>query len=247
MPRVDLARGLGRRAYASIPHLPGSRTGPSDRHVGAGQAALCTDPEAVRPGDRVVVEEKLDGSCVAVVYDGDALLAVGREGAPAAASGNEARRWFAAWVEAEAGRLAAALEPGERLVGEWLALCHGTRYVLPHAPFVGFDLMRGAERVPVAERDARLARAGLPRPHRVHDGAPLPVEPALARLGTGGPGAGGPPEGLVWRVERPAPGGARVVLVAKYVRAGKVDGALLPEHTGAAPIHHWTPEGACSS
>jgi hypothetical protein len=46
------------------------------------------------------------------------------------------------------------------------------------------------------------------------------------------------PEGLVYRVEA----GGRVVLVAKWVRPDKVDGAYLPEKTGRAALYHWSCE-----
>jgi ATP-dependent RNA circularization protein (DNA/RNA ligase family) len=81
----------------------------------------------LKPGEVVVVEEKLDGSCVAAVRDGDEIVALGRQGTLAAASPNEARRLFASWVEARRARFLSALAPGERLVGEWLAMAHGTR------------------------------------------------------------------------------------------------------------------------
>jgi hypothetical protein len=154
---------LGGPAYGSIPHLPGSRTGhdgaasgpkpragkagagASDRTISPHRARALTD-RAERPGDRVFVEEKLDGSCVAAARVGDAILALGREGALAAESLNDSRRRFAAWVEREKERFLAVLDPGERLVGEWLALAHGTRYRLPHEPFVAFDLMAGSAR-----------------------------------------------------------------------------------------------------
>jgi hypothetical protein len=48
----------------------------------------------------------------------------------------------------------------------------------------------------------------------------------------GAHGAIDPVEGLVWRLER----SGLVVGRAKYVRAGKVDGALLPENSGQDAI-----------
>ena len=58
-------RPLGGPAYGSIPHLPGSRTGPSDRTIELGQARICLERTRDRH-DLVIVLEKLDGSCVAV-------------------------------------------------------------------------------------------------------------------------------------------------------------------------------------
>jgi len=224
-----------RRAYPSIPHLPGSRTGLADRHVSAGQARLCTTASPTR-SDEVIVQEKLDGSCVVAVRIGDEILALGREGRPAADSPNPARRRWAAWVATQRARFLAVLEPGERLVGEWLVLAHATRYALPHEPFVAFDLMRGPERLTHDALDQRLAPGEFVRPGVVHRGRPIAVDQVMARLGAGSHGALDPVEGAVWRVERTQAGTRRVILVAKFVRHDKLDGALLPENTGQPAI-----------
>lgn len=222
------------RLYPSIPHLPGSRCA-DDRTVSTAQARRCTDPAAA--SGVVIVQEKLDGSCVAVVREERGVVARGREGRLAAESGNEARRWFAAWVAERAALFEAVLAPGEILAGEWLALVHGTRYALPHGPFVPFDVFCNEKRLGVDALAARLAGTGLPLPHEVHRGAPIAVADAARALGQGGHGAIDLPEGLVYRVER----GGEVVLVAKWVRPGKVDGCYLPENSGAPALHHWTP------
>lgn len=233
-------RPLGTRAYGSIPHLPGSRTGPADRHVPAGQARICTERVRDRR-DTVIVQEKLDGSCVAVARIGEDIVALGREGALAAESRNPSRRLWARFVAAQRGRFARALEPGERLVGEWLALAHGTRYDLPHEPFVCFDLMRGAKRAPLAVVQARAERVALPLPGLVHRGGAVGVSAALAALGTGFHGALDPVEGAIWRVERRRGSEIEVDIVAKYVRLDKVDGCLLPENSGQPAIWNWRP------
>jgi hypothetical protein len=223
---------VAKRLYGKIPHLPGSRTGPSDRHVDDALAARCTVRE--HPGDTVLVQEKLDGSCVAIVREGGALVAYGREGRPCASARNDGRRAFAAWVAEHAGRFGGVLAEGERLVGEWLAVAHGTRYALPHGPFVAFDLFAAeGARASFDTLAARAAAAGLALPHLVHRGGALGVDAALERLGVHGfHGAVDPAEGLVWRVER----SAAVVAVAKYVRPGKRDGCYLADHTGQPPV-----------
>jgi hypothetical protein len=223
-----------RRLYGKIPHLPGSRTGPSDRHVDEALAARCTLRE--RAGDTVLVQEKLDGSCVAIVREPErgAIVAYGREGRPCATARNDGRRAFAAWVAEQAGRFEACLAPGERLVGEWLAVAHGTRYALPHEPFVAFDLF-GADgaRATFDTLAARAAAARLAMPHLLHRGGALGLEVALERLGTHGfHGALDPAEGLVWRVES----ADAVAAVAKYVRPGKQDGCYLADHTGQPAV-----------
>lgn len=235
-------RPLGGKAYGSIPHLPGSRTGPADRHLAPGLARICTE-RARGAGDHVVVLEKLDGSCVAAARLGDTLVALGREGRLAAQSPNEARRLWAAWVSAHTERFLAVLQPGERLVGEWLALAHGTRYALPHEPFVCFDLMRERERLPWHELVSRARAGGFVTPGLIHEGGPLSIEAAMERLRGGGfHGASDPVEGAVWRVERRVGETVRVDFLAKYVRPDKIDGSLLPENTGRPAVWNWRPE-----
>lgn len=219
-----------KKLYGKIPHLPGSRLGPSDRTADAALAARCAGPG--RRGDRVIVSEKLDGSCVAIVREADGVVAYGRDGAPCAASRNDGRRAFAAWLEARAAARPAwhdALAVGEWLVCEWLALAHGTRYALPHGPTVAIDGF-GADggRWPLDEVRRRAAAMGLPVARVLSDGGALPVCDALALLGEHGHhGALDPAEGVVYRVES----GRRVLGLAKHVRAGKLDGCYLADHT----------------
>lgn len=235
-------RPLGGKAYGSIPHLPGSRTGSADRHLSLAHARVCTE-RARDSQDHVVVLEKLDGSCVAAARLGDSIVALGREGRLAAHSPNEARRLWAAWVSAHAERFRAVLQPGERLVGEWLALAHSTRYALQHEPFVCFDLLSGNERLTWRELVSRVQAGGFVTPGLVHEGGPLSIKAAMERLGGEGfHGASDPVEGAVWRVERRTGDTARVEFLAKYVRPDKVDGSLLPENTGRAAVWNWRPE-----
>jgi hypothetical protein len=226
---------LGRRAYFRIPHLPGSRTGSRDRHLPPPLARRLTC--ASQPGDTVFVQEKLDGSCVAVAKLHGRLLALGREGVRASESANPGRQLFDQWVRANEASLAPLLENGEWLVGEWLALAHGTHYALAHAPFVPFDLLSATTALTVDALGERLARTTiLVPPHLVHRGPALSVEQALASLGQGGHGAD-VVEGAVWRLER----AGQVLCRAKYVRSDKVDGHLLPENSGAPAVWNWRP------
>lgn len=230
-------RPLGHKAYGSIPHLPGSRTGPTDRHLPENLARRLV--EEAPAGYEVLVQEKLDGSCVAVARLDDVIFALGRGGDLAERSRNEGRRMFAAWVAREESRWLALLAPGERLVGEWLALAHSTRYELCGEPFVAFDLMVGEERAGIDELTARVRSAGLVPPHLVHRGPALSVVDALERLGSGGHGALDAVEGLVYRLER----AGEVALIAKHVRHEKSDGSLLPENTGQPALWNWRPDG----
>lgn len=236
-----LTRPLGGPAYGSIPHLPGSRTGPADRHLDLARARRGLSE--ARHGCEVFVEEKLDGSCVAAARIGERILALGRRGDLAARSRNEGRQLWAAWVAAEEARFRRLLAPGERVVGEWLALVHGTRYALEHEPFVAFDLFDAAgERLSHDLRWLRLEAEGFATPTLLHRGGPLSLAAADALLGPRGHhGALDPAEGAVWRVERHRGGRARVEWVAKFVRQGKEDGCLLPERTGRPALWNWRP------
>lgn len=233
--RTAKEQPLGRKAYSKIPHLPGSRTGASDRTAPRGLARRCT--HQAEPGDVVVVQEKLDGSCVAVTLKHGEVLALGREGWRAAESLNPGRQMFARWVATHAERFREVLREGEWLVGEWLALAHATRYRLTHEPFVVFDLFVAPEAA--LGTDALDARLGgrFARPHVLHRGAAVGVDVIDARLGERGHhGALDPVEGAMWRIERDG----RVLTRAKFVRAGKVDGAFLPENSGRPAVWNWT-------
>lgn len=234
---------LGRKAYGSIGHLPGSRVGPGDHAVHEGQARICTEQARDRH-DLIVVQEKLDGSCVAVARIGDALHALTRSGWPAQASRFEQHQIFAAWVRQHEARFRALLEPGERLVGEWIAQAHGTRYelinpILPGhwgiEPFGAFDLMRETHRLPY---EAFMARV-QPRfctPATLHVGGPLPTAEAM-RIHAKRHWPCEKIEGVVYRVHRRA----EVDFCAKYVRPDKVDGLYLPEVSGKPAVWNWRP------
>jgi hypothetical protein len=184
----------------------------------------------------VLVQEKLDGSCVAVARVGDAVLALGREGTLAARSDNPGRRLFADWVERRAQLFAQLLSHEEWLVGEWLALAHSTRYELRHEPFVVFDGFTQGRQWTCDALSERV-RGALPQPHLLHRGGGFEIAAMLQNLGAGGHGALEPPEGAVWRIER----AGRVVGMAKYVRADKLDGVLLPENSGQDAIWNFKP------
>jgi hypothetical protein len=228
---------LGGKAYGSIPHLPGSRLGTGDHHCESGQAAIAT--EKVRDKhDTVIVQEKLDGSCVAVALVDDNIVALGRAGYLAQSSKYEQHQLFAAWAYANADRFREVLWPDERIVGEWLAQAHGTRYLLRHEPFVAFDIMRGTERAPFCDVQRRLnGRFTMPALLSI---GPTSIEKAMGILaGDGFHGALDPVEGAVWRVERQG----KVDFLAKYVRHDKADGAYLPDVSGQPAVWNWRPGG----
>lgn len=231
---------LGSKAYGSIGHLPNSRIGTGDHHVHQGQADICTKKS--RRGDSVIVQEKLDGSNVAVFRRGDELLPLIRAGYLAASSPRRQHQLFAQWATDNAARILEVIEDGERLCGEWLAMAHGTRYALPHEPFVAFDIMRGQRRLLYEDFCLKCARGCVTIPHLIGIGNPMSVEDVLAELDEecNGHGALDPVEGAVWRVERES----RVDFLAKYVRPSKADGAYftadgLPDVWNTWPESSW--------
>jgi len=138
--RALAVKPLGRKNYGSIGHLPCSRMGPSDHACHEGQARIATE-KARDKHDVIIVTEKLDGTNVGIACVGDEIHALGRAGYLAETSKYLQHRLFAQWVHEQ--DWCSVLAPGERLVGEWLAQAHSTRYTLPLGPFAAFDLMVG--------------------------------------------------------------------------------------------------------
>ncbi len=188
---------LGIKNYGHIPHLPGSRMGPGDHHCHEGQALIATE-KARDKNDEVFVQEKLDGSNVGVARIGDTIYPLGRAGYLAATSPFEQHHHFAKWAYANADRFLRVLEDGQRLVGEWLMLAHGTRYELHHEPFVAFDIMEGTERLPF-DNFIKQVQSLFVVPHLLWRGSPFSIEQALDALGDFGfHGALETPEGAIW-------------------------------------------------
>lgn len=222
------AKPLGRKAYGSISHVHGSRLGPGDHHVHEGQSLLCT---VKAPRDKTVwVQTKLDGSCVsAALLDDGSLVALGRAGYLAESSTYEMHYMWAQWVATNERRFRTVLKPGERLVGEWLAQAHGTKYDLRCLePFVAFDIMRADKRLIVDEMYDRVARQ-FATPNRVR--GPAKPEEAMEWLDSYGAEE---PEGVVYRVE----GRKGVDFLAKWVRPDKIDGKYLLD---GDPVWNWRP------
>lgn len=238
--RIKPVKPLGRKAYGSIPHLPGSRLGPGDHHCHPGQDAICM-VKARDKHDRIIVTEKLDGGNVAIAkVAGVGVVALSRSGYLASDSPYPQHHMFAQWVAGFASRFGAMLDYGERINGEWLALAHGTRYELTHEPFVAFDMMVADKRLPHDEVRQRCAFYGVTAARVLSDGPPIHIDAILPMLETSGHGALDAVEGAVWRVERQG----QFDFMAKWVRPDKVDGKYLTDITGHPEIWHWLPSDA---
>jgi hypothetical protein len=223
---------LNGKAYGSIGHMPNSRLGPGDHKVPDGMAAIAC--QKLRDWkDTVIVQEKLDGSCCSIAKIDGQIIPLTRAGYRANTSPYEQHHMFEGWVMQQWGIFSEVLCDGERIVGEWLAQAHGTRYKLRHPPFVAFDLMAGKRRIPYLEFVARVGNI-LPTPALISYGLPIPVEIALMRAQKANAhGALDPVEGVVYRVEREG----EVDFLCKYVRPDKQDGGYFPEFNDGK--HHW--------
>lgn len=228
---------LGFKNYGSIGHLPCSRMGSGDHAVPQGMADIATRKTRDRH-DRVWVTEKLDGSNTGVALIDGKIIALGRAGYLAQTSKYEQHQLFAHWVRENEKRFRDLLFEGDRVVGEWLAQAHGTRYELKHEPWVAFDVMTGQVRWPWEVASRRLAYAGFTTPYLLNDGMnPMSVEDAIAKAERDNAHGADGIEGAVWRVERKG----EFDFLAKYVKPSKVDGALLPEMSGLGEVWNWRP------
>jgi hypothetical protein len=227
--------------YPKIPHLPGSRTGIHDRHCGIVAAKRLL--EESKPGDTVIVQEKLDGSNVIVSRINGLLVALGRDGKLCKNSRNTNRRAFAVWLERNQNRFD-WLQNLERLACEWLPVAHGTRYAFKHEPIVALDFFDAVgTRATLQELQQKISNSSLKIPHVLHVGNAISLQAALEKLGTHGfYGALDQSEGLVYRLER----ANKLLMLAKYVRHGKTDGVYLSDHTGQADVYNLFPESGMS-
>lgn len=247
MSTMKSVKPLGQKNYGSIPHLPGSRMGPADHHCHEGQARICCDKVRDKH-DWIIVQQKYDGSNVGVVKmptgilpgEGPSLKCLSRAGYECCTSPYEQHHIFAGWAfsEKNAARFHELLQPGERIVGEWLAQAHGTRYEINilFEPFVALDIMRGTVRLPWDKFVERICEMTEPftTPQIVGVG-PMPIAEAMEKVCN--PWALDPIEGVVYRVERKG----AVDFLTKYVRPDKVDGSYLPEMSGKEPVWNWRP------
>ena len=240
----------GAKNYGSIPHLPKSRMGPADHACPEGMQRIATQMSRDKH-DRVIVQEKLDGSNVGVAKIDGEIFALQRSGYLAASSPFIQHHYFSEWVEMNRSRFSALLDDGERICGEWLMQAHGTRYSLRHEPFVPFDIMRSTTRTTYDEFVTRVKSHGFTIPFCVHQGGPIGIHEVLEKLGEFGQhGAEDRIEGAVWRVETNRliqPGLSKerrweVDFIVKFVRPDKKDGSYLPTLSGNPEVWNVQPD-----
>lgn len=229
-----------RKNYGSIGHLPKSRLGPGDHSVSEGQASILTD-KARDHKDLIIVQEKLDGANVGILRHEGRLIGLTRKGYKCEDSPMEQFQIFQKFIHTNE-ELFAFLEEGERLVGEWLCMAHGTKYRIENDfPFIAFDLMKEDVRETYINFRARLGNK-IRVAQLLHIGCPISIkkiEKLLDRRNGdeyGYHGALEPVEGAVWRVEREG----KVDFLGKYVRHFKEDGKYFNEDHDKL-VWNWRP------
>jgi len=218
---------LGQKSYGSIGHIPGSRLGPGDHTVHAGQARIVCEKTRDKH-DHIVVQVKVDGTNVSIANVGGEMIPLIRSGYRANSSRYVQHHMFSNWVYKNL-RMFDFLEEGERICGEWLAQAHGTRYRLERDPFVAFDLMTiPHKRATVEELRSRVGDRFI-MPHLLSEGPPRSIEWCKDAINNISPhGEIDPIEGVVFRCERKG----KVDFLCKWVRPDKIDGKYLPEKFG---------------
>lgn len=212
---------LGCKAYHRIPHLIGSHATEGDFFVNKGMNRICTQ-KTRDPKDKIICQEKLDGTSVAIARINGILVPVTRKGWQANTSKYKQHHLFSDWFYKHQDHFE-FLNEGQRVCGEWLAQAHGTLYTLQHEPFVPFDIigLNGAKSYNEFNSDLPDF---FPRPHLLHDGSSISIEEIDRILGYHGHhGATELAEGAVYRVEREG----KLDFMAKYVRAEKKIGYYL--------------------
>jgi len=159
---------LNRKAYHRIPHLLGSHAERGDFYVNQGMDRICTI-KARDKKDIIVVQEKLDGTSVAVARINGILVPVLRSGYEAITSKWKQHHLFANWFYKHQDWFE-FLEEDQRLCGEWIAQAHGTKYSLQHEPFVPFDLL-GPGGAKTFEEFNSIVPDFFTRPHLLHIGS----------------------------------------------------------------------------
>jgi hypothetical protein len=207
--------------------------------ITGGQVAILTEKSRDYK-DLVIVQEKLDGANVGILRHEGELVALTRKGHRAVDSPLEQFQILQKWVCKNEDRFT-FLREGERVVGEWLAMAHGTKYRIIDFPFVAFDLMKADLRYLYVDF-LRKVGMNLPIAKLLHMGGPISIKKVEKKLDVkfadtyGYHGALEPAEGAVWRVEREG----KVDFLAKYVRANKEDGKYFSQNESEL-IWNWRP------
>ncbi|MEM6432387.1 MAG: RNA ligase family protein [Cyanobacteria bacterium P01_D01_bin.115] len=245
-----IKKPLGRKAYGSIPHLPGSKLGPGDHHISEGQARMLL--EKPRKGDTIVIQVKLDGSNVAVakLLDGR-IVPLTRSGYVAETSPYLLHHLFSDWVYSKSAIFESLLNLGEWISGEWMAQVHSIVYELHAEPFIPFDIFSGGTRITYSKLRERLQPLGLHVPSLIFQSTAVGCDDTLSmnlvKQELTHRWNGVRPleshEGAVWRYENKQ---GQVEFMAKWVRPDFVAGKFLENEfpTWNPGLKRWLPSKA---
>ncbi len=223
----DRIKPLGHSNYGSIPHLSNSRLGKGEHHIPEGQQKIAT-LEVRDNKDLIIVQEKLDGANVGVAKINNELRMLSRSGHDCTTSIHPTHQYFVKFVRHNHSRFFEMLQEGERIVGEWLLVVHGTKYNIAHEPFVIFDFFTPQnERLTYHNFLLRVLPFGFVVPRIIRLGNPISVRKAIEILDKDksyhGVLENEKIEGLIYRIER----NNKVDYLCKYVRPDKIDGLHL--------------------
>lgn len=230
------AKPLEGRAYPRIGHLPHSKYGKGDFSASDGIAKILLKESGLY---RIIVQEKLDGSCVSVLKKDGQLLPLIRAGYLARTSPYEMHHLFADWVEQEKKRFDKVLSEGEWIAGEWIAQAHGTMYYIAMDPFIAFDIFKGKDNRLNHDDFTAKVKGVFDVPVTLHDGKAIGTKQAMElheKLGH----PCDKPEGVVYRAERDG----KFKFAAKYVRRSKENGTYLKGVSGQ-PYNIWLWHPSC--
>lgn len=153
--------------FPRTPHLPGSRGGDDDIVLEHSEAI-----DILR--EEVVVEEKLDGSNLAISWVDGHLVARNRRkflhkgNLPKNPSG---KQFLPMWNYMDRHRQGLRSLEGMAVYGEWLWMAHGIHYSRLPSYFIAFDLFDpGRGFLPFEESRQRLQEAGFETPPLIHLG-----------------------------------------------------------------------------
>jgi len=221
-------RPLGIPNYSRIPHLPTSRMGRGKHHLDWGQVRIATENSRDYK-DLVIVQEKLDGANVGIAKKEGELICLSKSGHDCSISPHPLHHYFVKFVKYHEKRFKDLLKEGERICGEWMLIAHGTKYSLPHEPFVAFDYFTPEnERLTYHNFLLKVLPFGFIIPRLLHLGQAINDKKILKILDADSSyhGALEDIEGMIWRVER----NGKVDFLCKYVREGKKDGKYLDDN-----------------
>lgn len=229
---------LGEKVYHHIGHLPSSRVGPGDHTVDPGTARMFTDIVAWKGvQEHITIQEKLDGSCVSVIRNGEEIIPALRSGHRAETSPWEQHHRFAAYVSARWAAFRSLLRPNERVVGEWMAQAHGIRYGQLTDLFYVFDIRSDGVWLPALDVKRRCDQWNIETVPLLYYGPPLALEHIKRLTNRSAFRSKGCAEGAVLRREF----NGRCVDIAKYVRQDHCPGIYIPGTENAVtsePVWH---------